>query len=570
MDRLFKVPIILVLCISFFIKDGYGEEYGYERKSVAYLDDLIYLEGASKLSNSQEESYLSALHQQIKLKRFDYNPIPDYSLNEFQAKVKGRQVSAKELESLLRETVAPEIIDYVDIKKEMRAKDLVNETQRNKFIVQKARETGLTSEQLKKVMNSAYLYVSFIEDYRLNRNYEEGKLSLTIKGGLIWYHVISEPEVRVKKIARLSSNMTEIEEKEGSDSWEDMEKKAFRSAYSLLAINLKTKTRELKSFKLKAQIAEVQNRKIRFPLGSREGLKLDQPYYVGEWRLNSEGEKILKKDGFVRIGSVAKKDQPEPYLSSAWAIHKGDWARGMALIEHPRLGIDLAIKPRIIPVKINSGVFVGETENGDITAVFDKFSGNAPGIDIDMQLNIANLNNINQSFVTVGASGAVIPVKSKVFYEKSLFETQIEHFTIFEIIEQEKNINSFGSYGNGYIGYLKKYYIGPFALHWETLLGIQIFSVKASYEEDVKLNNLSLGGRVNFGLEYALTIDTNIGAFVGLNGFPAFNSWVVKKDNEEVDIDNYVDYSYPKISSCGMTYGIYFHYSLPSLSSSPL
>ena len=107
-------------------------------------------------------------------------------------------------------------------------------------------------------------------------------------------------------------------------------------------------------------------------------------------------------------------------------------------------------------------------------------------------------------------------------------------------------------------------------MHWEAKAGVQAFSVTADYEDKVSLMNITFGGRVNLGLEYALNIDTNIGIFAGFNAFPAANAWIVKEDGDEVPVGNQIfNYSWPKISSIGQTYGVYFHYSIPSLSFSP-
>jgi hypothetical protein len=560
--------LTLIIAIIVHSNTVYAVPRQYERKSIAFVNKLIYTDCRETLPHNLEESYLSIISKEIKLARFDYNPLPEAALEKFRRRIRDNRISISELESIMDQTVVPEIISYLDLKKEMRAQNLVTETQKNSFIARKAKESGITAEQMTKVMNSSFLYIPYLSRYEKKRsNNDEEKLNIEISGGLIWYHVITEPEPGIKKITTVTSTASVSQEKEGS--WHAAERKAVNSAASIMALNLKTRTRELDMFKLLAPIAEVRGRHIKFPLGEREGIKLDQPYFVGEWYRNDKGKTKFHKNGFARVGEVAEDESQEPYLSSAWAIKKGDWARGMTIMEHPRLGIDFSLKTRLFPVDIEQGVFVSEEDDDFISVIFDSYSGFLPALDLDFNANIAPATGIRQSFVTFGVTGAIVPAKSKVFYKDSDFQLKIGDLTIFEIIEERENNNNFGFYVDGHIGYLKKYYLGPLALHWEAKAGLQAFSVTADYEDKVSLMNMSFGGRFNIGLEYALNIDTNIGFFAGYNAFPAVNAWIVKREDDKIAIDNYEDFSYPKISSIGKTYGFYFHYSIPSLSFNP-
>ena len=55
------------------------------------------------------------------------------------------------------------------------------------------------------------------------------------------------------------------------------------------------------------------------------------------------------------MGTVSDNRTSTGQLSSAWVIKKGDWVRGMMIIEHPRLGIDIAVKPRWFNMNIKEG-----------------------------------------------------------------------------------------------------------------------------------------------------------------------------------------------------------------------
>ena len=568
LNRFGKLVIVILAICSYYT--GWSRPMQYERKSVAFINEMVYIGSTKPMSNVSEKCYLTEISNALEMERFDYNPIPEPVIAEFRKRTSKRDLSLDEIENILDQTVVKEIISILDVKKEMRARELVTETQKNSFIALKARQSGVTAEQLQKVMNSSFLYLPYIEKFKTSRVKDdvEDELKLNLSGGLIWYHISGGDDPGLKKVANISSHVSLSKEKEGS--WRDTETKAVCSAASTMGINLKTKTRELDMFKLLAPIADVQGRKIKFPLGENEGIKLDQPYYVGEWRRTENGNTKFYKDGFARIGYVAGEESDQNYMSSAWGVKKGDWARGMVVMEHPRLGIDLSIKSRMIPVNIDSGLFIGEEDDDNIAAIFDSYTGYVPAFDLDLQGNLAHATGIRQSFLTIGLTGAVIPARSKIFYEDSKFKASIGEFTIFEIIEQKEQINNFGLYFGGHLGYLKKYYIGPWALHWEAKAAVQAFSVTADYEDKASLTNITFGGRVNLGLEYALSIDTNIGVFAGFNAFPAVNSWIVRRDDDSIPVMNDLDnYNWPRISSIGKTFGLYFHYSIPSIPFNP-
>jgi len=121
------------------------------------------------------------------------------------------------------------------------------------------------------------------------------------------------------------------------------------------SMNLQVRTREIDIFKLQSPIAEVVKITIRFQLGKAEGIKMDEPFFVGEWMELNDGKIRFEKSGFVRVGTVSDNRMSTGQLSSAWVIKKGDWVRGMMIIEHPRLGIDIAVKPRWFTMNIKEG-----------------------------------------------------------------------------------------------------------------------------------------------------------------------------------------------------------------------
>ena len=542
----------------------------YTRKSISYVNALLATKDF-KLPSSQQNYLLDAIHTGIRIARFDYNPLPENTHSAFRKRLSQRNfVSAEDIESLVNTTIVPEIIKILDINKEIRAQSLVSETQRNSFIALKAKEIGITAQQLEQVMNSSYLYIPLIDKCRVKKDSDKEEVSVHISGGLFWYHIIAGEKPHIEKFAKISS-----EGMSGADSEENYsidgervsaEEYAFRNAAHTLAMNLEIQTRELDMFKLRAPITNIQRRKIWFPLGRAEGIKLDDPFFVGEWIEKSNGKIRFQKSGFVRVSTVLDNRSTPGQLSQAIAIKKGDWAKGMMVVEHPRLGIDIAIKPRWFTMNIDEGiVFNGEK---GFVIYFDDYQGGAMCFDIDLHWNIASLIKKRQSFLVLGGSAGLVPVKSSVFN----FAFWENHWTPFDLIPTENWIA--GIY-YGHIGYLKKFYLGPFAVHGEGLFGLQTLSIwdyKSGDDYDgetITISNNTVGLRVNLGLEYAVNIDWNIGMFAGFNVFPPTDWWTVKYDEKEVDMENMSGWAAPKIYSIGPTFGFYIHFSPPTLPFNP-
>lgn len=224
------------------------------------------------------------------------------------------------------------------------------------------------------------------------------------------------------------------------------------------------------------------------------------------------------------------------------------------MVEHPRLGIDVALKPRWFDMTVKEGIFASD----DFLISFADYDGLAVGADLDLQINIAPLIKKRQSFLVVGGTAGVVPVKS------ALYSTD----NILDILIPDESLAAGLLYG--YAGYMRRFYIGRLAVHGEALLGLQHLILTDTYDdEDVTISNNSLGVRINLGLEYAINIDCNFGVFAGFQAFPAMDWWTVKYGDEEVDVENYTGWAAPRISSVSPTFGIYLHYSPPTLSFNP-
>ena len=559
--RLYRIKILVIGGFILLACEVSSPQSGkYVRKSVAFVDVLMITDSNIRLMGENERFLLNAIHESIRISRFDYNPLPGAVQSTFKMNLRAKgMVGDDQIAAVIREIIAPEIIKYLDVSKELRAQNLVSEVQKNMFIAVKAKELGVTAEQMEQVMNSSYIYVPFISKYKLKKEKDEKDLNVSISGGLIWFHITAGDEPQVEKLATIRSDATSSAEKKKDYDMEgaiiSAEEYAYRTAVQTLTMNLQVLTRGIDMFKLTAPIADVDGRTIRFPLSKVEGIRMDEPFFVGEYSETKTGKIKFRQSGFVRVGTVSDPNKPGKQLSTAWAVKKGDWVRGMTILEHPRIGIDISVKPRWFKMDIKEGIFFNDEY---FYIHFDDYKGGAVGIDFDMQWNIAEMTKKRQSFLVVGGTAGATPVRSAIY--SSFWDI------VFDVPEESWAAGIL----SGYLGYMRKFYLGPMAVHAEALAGIQHLVLSDTWQdENVTISNNSLGARVNLGLEYAVNIDWNIGVFAGMNLFPAMDWWTVKYKDEEIDVENYDVWDAPKISSISPTYGFYIHYSIPTLSVNP-
>ena len=481
------------------------------------------------------------------MERFDYNPLPDALIKDFVKAANAKdKLTVEELAALMKEKMVPTMKGILEGAMPERGGELVSEEMKQRFMATKAKELGITLEEIDKIMKSAYIYVPVLTDYERKQGKDDkDKYTYTIKGGIIWFHVNlsgDEPAVNLRV-----SNST-VSSGFGSDDF------AWKSAVKNFTRNLQVATRDIAEFKLSAAISEVDNGDIAFKLGAKEGIKMDHCFLVGEWVSYSDGLEF-EKTGWVRIGKVGNNKTDKTAKSSAWAVKKGSWGPGMTVVEHPRLGIDIAVKAGVFQTKITEGKIPTFGANLIIDEDYDTY---APGLDLDAQYNLAPAVGISQFFFLVGIN----------YTSLTGLEFKSSNPTLTALTTTQPY--AWGLHG----GFLKKIYMGQMALSIGAKGGIKFFSVIQEFtigntEYKYTINNSSVGGQLELGLDYAFTPDLNFGIMAGYRFYSPSESWTLEL---EPDIaSGYVwDDQFPDIDHSGLAFGIYFHYTPPSLPFDPI
>ncbi len=514
-------------------------EIKYERKSVSYANVVLSSDPNIIIDDKRASYIIKTFREYIEMPRFDYNPIPNELLREFEMEIKsrGRSITLNEVVEILKQKFVPKIIEILDIEKEMRAQNLVTEAQRNSFIATKAKTLGITAEQLMKVMNSAFIYIPVISSLKVER--EKDVISVEITAGAIWYRVIYDEsgasdlkfvvmkETRGKGIAKIGKQFKYKNEKISDQEY------AFRTAIEALARDLQVATREIPEFRLGVQVAEVYSNHIAFPMGTKEGVKIDDGFDLVEVQENPQGEIKLVNVGFVRITNVADNRTNPSAFSRAQIIIGGRLEPGIYASERPKLPFDLV-------VKIANNPFTIKSDDGKINKMTGYSIGAELLYDLGKNANVPQLWIGAGIFFGGGSSGNLDIIKN-----------------INEFKGQEPSVSILEIRGS----LLKKFYFRRLCAFGRVDLILEGtgFSRKEG-DLEYRLSHSSLGLGVGIGSEYVATPDINLGFSVGYRIFSESEDW----SSEFVSVPRGTG------NHSGMVFSVYLNYSLPRLGFDPL
>lgn len=528
---------IVLLFIQAFLSLHIAVAGEYERKSISLMASLA--PGAERMPEERLSQLMKAIEKQIKIPRLDYNALPQ-SLQILSLGTSREGLSREEMTIERVPAALIKILSDPELQK-ARAKDYVNEEERNKFITTKAHEFGITSEDLKKVMNSACLCIVTLTDYSNTRSkvtvidkenvyykvVENGKtvtkvkvvekkkpvirVSYTLSGYVSWFRFIlteKKPDMRLlksigiqasgssdfdatpKKPSKLEKKLTQTMKAlgykvpssqaptTGPFTLDWTDNSAFESAVNEFVGNLDMETREIEYFRLKVGIYEVNKGMVSFPLGKREGLYIGQKFSVYEEQEIGNAVKQRKR-GFFYVNKLGDNDSNSDELSYGKLVISGA-EPGMTVQELPASGWYVGLSSKYGMAKMKESDVPINTLN--INASYD----------------LGRFTRIPQLFFTIGAGLGNL-----------MFSTIDES----NIDTSETAMSSFGIgnvyYMDLYAGCLKKYYVNRMALYIEPLVQFQ----------GIKINGVGSNSGVSFspniGIEFA--IQEYLSAGIGLN-----------------------------------------------------
>uniref|UniRef100_A0A7C6EAS7 Uncharacterized protein n=1 Tax=candidate division WOR-3 bacterium TaxID=2052148 RepID=A0A7C6EAS7_UNCW3 len=366
--RGFRLPKLTIWLIFLTFAWAQTPERIFLRKSISYYDGILLPQNIT-LPSSAIDLIKAKLKQALFLARFDYNHLPQSLQNKANEAI--AQLNSPTIEQLgkaLEDIFVPEIVKILSINKELRAKEFVDQQERINFLTTKAKESGITADDLEKVMNAAYLFIPFITSYSSASGGVEGnRITINIEGGIIWYHISTLfDQPRLVLLVKKSSNAfgTAIIGKKyyefilGGEEL-NAEEFALLSAVKAYVKNLQTMTREIPEFRLSAEIVSVSGGQIVFKLGTKEGLKIDDKFDIVEFFEDTSGVPIAKSIGCALVTKVANnKDTLKTIRYSEARTFLGRAEPGMLVLERPRLPIEIGLRFGSFPLE-RSSIFGG-------------------------------------------------------------------------------------------------------------------------------------------------------------------------------------------------------------------
>lgn len=395
------------------------------------------------------------------------------------------------------------------MNKEKRALNLVTEAQQNSFFAEKTKDIGITSEELAKVMNSAFVLVPYLDNVNLKQ--DKKKYHCHIKTGVLVYHILfHKGEAR----ARLVKNVVAVEDGtapkapnkaqkkgKGEKNEKAQETKGFDAAYlscvEAASEKIQIKVKELPEFRLTAQLLDAEIRDVTFGLGSKEGLRLDDKYDFIEYEEDTAGNLTSHNIGWSLVSNVGKPDSQKEYQSEGLIIG-GSPYQGLVVCEHPTLPININLGFGSFQSSIKGSPGFSKRENLSI--------GRLLGPQLDFAGDIGPGLGVNQLFLALGsgcgfgtAGGAVVNPSA----------TDSTSFT--SAADLTFNLSLY-----------KKFYFRRLALVLDAGLDYSILFLSNT---NVTVRNNAFGGQGGGGLEFAFSPSFNIGAGAQWQLFTGSNTW---------------------------------------------
>ncbi len=582
--------LIAFVVLCFFVSNSLVAQSTYKKKVVSYVNKVV-VSPSYNLSSRHVDYIASQLSSAIKMERFNYASLPDNIIEKFGNEVsRASNYSAESVRPIIERTLAPELLSILDINKEMLSKQRLTEAEKNTFLATKAQAAGLSASQLEAILNSGFFYAPFVESYKRNVNRgerevknKEGKVvgkqkfttySHEMKIGLLWYKLnvdkSNTAEISYLGLAKGWGNDA-IERSESQDDGADgnADWTAFATAVNVSAVNINNETKKFDAFKLTGGVAEVTTFGVNLTLGNREGVGLDDSFWVEEEMEDASGNVVKEKRGFVKIRSVGNNNKDEAAFSYAQVITGLGYSPGLSVTEIPMLGANGVIGFGQMPILVsefnkNKRLPTFGLSKYDFAINVNSEIKNTFGLLGSIQANLAKSSNISELWAQFGAGLGFLDVDGKFFlpkYNSSGTQTGID------------STNDIGLSFTGYVGLglVKKFYVRRFGFIVEGDLKYLLTSFsttgKDKNNEDLTYSMMhgSFGFGAKAGMEIYIMPTFSIGGGIEYTGAGSGDSWSISvedKDKNETKLD---EAKGPSIKYSGIGFFAWINYALPSL-----
>ncbi|MGM0589430.1 MAG: hypothetical protein ACQETE_13495 [Bacteroidota bacterium] len=565
-SNLSRFTVLLIFALIFTSLNAFAQQGKYVRKSVSSVESVWVKPGAIDFDVPFNYSFFDKMTEEyIEMSRFDYNSLPDTLLYEFRKQANQLEtVNPETIKGVLEETVVQEILNILNDPevKQARGQNLKSEADLESFAATKAKSLALTGEELKTLMNSAYIYLPYVDIVtddvsKANVNAmmsqmvqgamgtdDDDLIQVQIKGGIVWYKLNVAPD------GTTDLDLIKNTETEAIGSADETENKKFRygeetfntspleyaffDATQAWAKNLGVQTKEIKDFKLSAQIVEVVNDMYSLPIGRKEGIHMDDTFFLVENVQTSDGEVKEKRVGFVRVTDLGDNNEDPNDYSKAMHLLGDKQQPGVVVRENPRYGMNLNFG--------FSGISGMSVMPDDALGTITEEATGGYGVGVNFAYNLAPITGSSQLFLELDLGFHGLNAESNPDSDYSPF-----------LLNAGLNITKKFWFGRGYAGLGGGLGYDGLSISGTNSLGIS---------ESLTFNTISLGGDAEVG--FLLAPNWTLHAGIGYKYATSPFSVSYKRDGESIDYPLGTD-AYEDLSLGGLTYKVGLTYAIRNL-----
>jgi hypothetical protein len=574
------ICLLLVCGIATIVNAQSGKPY--KKKTVSFVDKVVVPANVT-LTPSQADYVKKTVARNINFARFNYAPLPDTVTASFGNEVGNvSRLTPEIIRPIMDKTLAPQLMHILDVNKELLSKQNLSEAERNTFLATKAQAAGLSASQLEAILNSGFFYIPYADSYRRSIQHgfrevknDKGKVvrriplteyTHSLQLGLLWYKLNVDRNNKAsvvfvgaaqgwkgEPIVRSETHEDETLEGNKIDDEGTEDYNAFKAAVDVSCFNIQLETKKMEAFMLIGEISEATFFGVTLNLGNKEGVGLDDTYWVEEFEESASGEIVKNKRGFVKIREVGDNKRDENATSYAQTITGSNYSQGLTLTELPMLGLNALIGFGTFPVTISPIVRTDSLmkQAPNFYAKIKSESNTAYGASLSFQTDLANATKISELWGHIGGAVGITSIDGTIFTNNGLDSADI------------------GASLTGYVnfGIIKKFYFRRFGLLFQAdaKYAMTYISVSGKDNNTYKLTNGNFGLDGRAGLEIYLSPVFSIGGSAEYNVFGVGKSWsavVTDKDNKDTKNS---DATGPDIKYSGVGVYLWINYSLPSL-----
>jgi hypothetical protein len=529
----------------------------YVRKSLMILPHLYWLgEGGIQIRPRHKPVIIKALRDSLMhMSRFDINPVNTKAARALANTWTGTPGhSATLLDQLVKDQLSVDLLGSMMGAVKERAEKNLTEDQVNSFMVDKAKESGVTAAELNLVLNSGYVVVPVTSFLAYGTN-KDGGYEATVKGGVILYKVqVTKEKIWLEKRADLIRTGRFTVDKDGYSALDivmvpaairalPLKESVMYGAIDKMLSAVMQDMRDLPEFRLLSQISWAEKEQFQAPFGSSEikDVPLDKFF--------EQVESIEKKDGSVKDEITAWGFVNKPYqfkypvktvdsnvAEYTWQgyMPSGTPQTYATIREYSRVPIDVDFRLGVASMGLK-GSLVNDT------GALVELSG--MGLYGQLQTMIAPVFGVSQLAFRIDFNYKMLPLDSGAYILRTSFF--------------DYDLTSIGSYDIGF-GLQKKFWMGRIVPSLGVDLTVGEIYLNASTPlaiVDYGFADYYVGARATLGAEYAITPNFRL----GVSGAGTFNSnlgsWAFTVDGKKAADVTFAET--PKMTALGFEAGVY-------------